>query len=948
MVESVAAGIFEPTDTCSRVDFRKITELNTKLKDVGMQLGKTLVFMKRTAFEALEMQRSILVGKAVVKIQAKVRQVNARASYLRDLRCIVVSQSMARVVVARRAIAVIKAKIVASMWVQRRWRGYQGREVLRKIKLDILQTKASTKLQSWCRVILAVGRFRDSIRCIIIAQSVARGYITRVDPDAMRESLILMQMELEKEALQKQLEEARQQEEAAEAAALQKQLEEEEEQAGKHPMLFCIATRQWSRVDQYLASDPSLASMKDYKDSTPLHYLFKVERDAGEKNMEKDTASRIRIAKDILALSDGIVKAEDLNGNTCIHIGAKYDDALPLIELVMAEHDKENELASSENGLQQYPLHVACCGNAAKNVEFFAKKFSGGICHTDKNGNSPLHLACFHKAGENVIRLLLDACDDLAKMMVLEKENNEGLYPLTIAVARDLCKETIELLVATKHAVLTKKDVFMAAEKDINPGSLEVLLENFTKVADFAKPLDSYGRHPLHIAVVSGVRIEGIELFLKYFPNATGVVDELSSKLPIELACESGADVGHVLLLLQKCFGATFKRALTFIASKTDDEFVDVLTSYLEESTQEHRLKCAVMRTGAKNSKLVSVSTPLCKQAFKTSLRYLGRYELSAIPVHRNEETGVELFRAVDYDIDGSDKRDVVLKFTQGMEAVEHEIYVRKKLDPKKVSAIHQTHATSTGFVITFENVTTLDELLTANGDSSGKIEHKKAVKWSFALGKCIEDLHKNNMAHGGINPKNVGVNRQGFWKLLSLGGIAAREAEAESEPQGNNDSPKRLNFGTIRNISPRKKDRFQIQSQQRQDMIDFAVIVARLFGVPLEEARTRNLSGKVQRRYKKAPMALLEGCFSQQITASYFVKAKYFARHILTAKAPSSTTSQSQKSKKPLRELNDENSVQSGQSHLKVLHSTKSDVTARTEGTNGSGGMIADIKGSF
>ena len=45
---------------------------------------------------------------------------------------------------------------------------------------------------------IAVTYFLGTITSIILVQKITRGYIVRVDPHAMRESLILRQLELEK------------------------------------------------------------------------------------------------------------------------------------------------------------------------------------------------------------------------------------------------------------------------------------------------------------------------------------------------------------------------------------------------------------------------------------------------------------------------------------------------------------------------------------------------------------------------------------------------------------------------------------------------------------------------------------------------------------------------------------------------------------------------------
>jgi hypothetical protein len=66
-----------------------------------------------------------------------------------------------------------------------------------------------------------------------------------------------------------------------------------------------------------------------------------------------------------------------------------------------------------------------------------------------------------------------------------------------------------------------------------------VLLEAFHGSVDHDLPNDSYGRHPLHIAIVNNADVQSIELLLKHFPYAVNTVDSMSGKLPIELAAEA-------------------------------------------------------------------------------------------------------------------------------------------------------------------------------------------------------------------------------------------------------------------------------------------------------------------------------------------------------------------------------------------------------------------------
>jgi hypothetical protein len=459
-------------------------------------------------------------------------------------------------------------------------------------------------------------------------------------------------------------------------------------------------------------------------------------------------------------------------------------------------------------------------------------------------------------------------------MLVLEQENSEGRTPLTIAIMAKAAFEVLEKLVEHQHSVLKATDVLFAIEKHLDIESLTLILENFSSGEEELK--DGYGRNIVHAGISSGAGEDVMELLVERYSKCCQESDPLTGKHCVELAHQSEATDKTLLLLLSNCAGSAFKTSITFIASKCNDARNGVLEEYLQASTQEHRLKCAVMRTGGRNSKLVTVSTPLAKQCFKTSLRYLGRYELSAVPVSRDEESGVEVFRAVDYGVGGgTEKVDVVLKFAKELAAVEDELYARKKLDNKFINRILDTFATSTGFVVSFPNATTLEELLEATPDGS-RVEDRKAVKWVYSIAKALASMHAAGIAHGELCEKNVGVTREGRWSLLSVGASVRKAREAalqdphsvyDDEAKARDDaesvvqamvakngtgkqplpfSPQRKNFGSVANRSPIRFQKFDNTEQLAKDIVDLGKIACRLFGVPQEAAKETTMTAKV------------------------------------------------------------------------------------------------------
>ncbi|GMI15155.1 hypothetical protein TrVE_jg7158 [Triparma verrucosa] len=904
LVETVAHFMFQPTDEMSMIDFRKLHKLNPKLQLVGLQLGKSLVFMKRNAFECLEKIRAAVIHEASALVQARIRAFLTRKAFLRTVASIVKAQSIARVQLARKIAAVARAKIFVACYVQRVGRGFMGRQRVYRIIRMRLEKAASTKIQAVARMFIATNYFIDSITDIIIAQSVVRGYIVRCDPASFKESLIAAQMEVEREELIHRANMAKAQEIEAEKRAIEVLEFEAAAAVGKTPLFFAIEGGDWPRVNTIIASEPESLEERGQRNETPLHALCRVELQGDEKLSEitKDMKARAGVLTTMVEMRSELLKEKDLGNDTALHVAARHGASAPLVQLLL----QAGSSALAVNALVQTPVHSAVIADADGNVKCLIEKCSRAASLCDVNRNNALALAILHQAGIESVTAILNGLDNLEGMLVLEQENNEGRTPLTIAIVAHASWDILEQMVIHKHAVLKASDVLIAIEKGLSIESLTLLLDN---IASDEELKDAYTRNVLHVAIASKATHEIIELLIQRFPECSQEIDPLTNKSCVELGHQNNLADITLLLLLSNCEGAVFKTAITFIASKTSDSRVAVLEDYLQASTQEHRLKCAVMRTGPRNAKLVTVSTAMAKQAFKTSLRYLGRFELSAVPVARNEETGIEIFRACDYGVDGGDKVDVVLKFSKELGVVEDELYARKKLDSKYVNSIRDTFATSTGFVVSFPNCTTLEELLMANPPGS-RVENRKAVKWLYAIAKALTSVHDSGIAHSELTTTNVGVTREGRWTLLSLGSSVRRAREAalqdqhtdfDTETQNADQlkaklkkviskagvgplplllSPPRKNFGSVKNRSPIRFAKFDPAESFSKDLEDLGKIGCRLFGVSEDEARESTMTSKISKKTRKAPVALLGKLLRAEVPASEVLTDDFFINH--------------------------------------------------------------------
>ena len=506
MIENVAQLIYEPREgEMSRVDFRKLHKLNPKLQMVGMQQGKTLVFMKRSAFEALEKLRAAVLFESAAAIQSTVRGMIVRVWYKGMMARVITCQSIARVKLARVVANRLRATLVVAKLSQTIVRGFLARCAAKRIREEIRREVAAVKLQSLARMFMAETAFIDAITDIIICQSVCRGYVVRADPEAFKESLIIAQMEIARKELEEKARVAKEAEVEAEKQAIALLEKEKAAEVGSTPLFFAISSSDWSRVTTLIASEPeSLNELHPANQQTPLHAICQVEYALNEKvkDIGKDLAARAKLIGTMFEMEPHLLSSKDSAGNTPLHVAAMCQRASPLIQILLQSAPDPAAAANSANNLLQNPIHTAVISGATENLRLLLGEGSRAASLCDINGNNALALAVLHKCEEKLVKTLLDSLDDLEKMLVFEQENGEGKYSLALAVGTLAEKEILELLVGHTHSVIKPKDVFLAIEKGLDIDSLKVLLACVKGL----EIRDGYNRNLLHAAIVSKVR----------------------------------------------------------------------------------------------------------------------------------------------------------------------------------------------------------------------------------------------------------------------------------------------------------------------------------------------------------------------------------------------------------------------------------------------------------
>jgi len=116
-----------------------------------------------------------------------------------------------------------------------------------------------------------------------------------------------------------------------------------------------------------------------------------------------------------------------------------------LIKFVLQIHEK-GATEIDENG--NSPLHIATRLPdivSAKSISYFVDSFPTSTLHQNKDGNTPLHVACLYHAPLDVLKVLLDESPDACLI-----QNKDGQTPLFIAIAVNSDIDVLRLLLRNK------------------------------------------------------------------------------------------------------------------------------------------------------------------------------------------------------------------------------------------------------------------------------------------------------------------------------------------------------------------------------------------------------------------------------------------------------------------------------------------------------------------
>lgn len=165
--------------------------------DVGIQVGKTKIFLRRDSYDFLEKLRSDKVASSAISIQSFARKIVYMRRYRWSCSCIMTIQCFVRQIQAK-SIVEEKRRQHNSVIIQRAWRRYVASNTLQSAKLIAIwmqthfrgnngrrkykalnQERRALQIQTQYRSYMAIKCFRRTIDSVLVIQCARRSYLSR-------------------------------------------------------------------------------------------------------------------------------------------------------------------------------------------------------------------------------------------------------------------------------------------------------------------------------------------------------------------------------------------------------------------------------------------------------------------------------------------------------------------------------------------------------------------------------------------------------------------------------------------------------------------------------------------------------------------------------------------------------------------------------------------------
>lgn len=535
---------------------------------VGIQLGKTKVFLRHHAFNALEILRSRKQGEASTKIQAAYRMYFSKATYKRMCYSALVLQCCFRSFIARNKLQYLRESKTAII-IQSAWKGYRKYKIYSNIRYvtawcqrfhrgniararvnEILLDNRAIFIQSWWRMVMVLSRYKA---LHVIAFNVQQLFRSQKAKRILRQLKIeakdVSRVTMERDALKEELAFWKAKEETwrsnvtyEEVQSLREEIKrkdqqiidlkkekvyspntvshsfttEKDDELERLKREMCAKDNEITKLKQKLEELQDIAQEKEYmtmRTTRPVNLL--------------DVQSIIKTpspehTNETWSPSSASLQPRCLNFDTPIHtaIRAADDDALS-VAVTNAEDISNDINRVGHDG--KSPLHLAVLNSNISSAQFLLKNHS--VANTqDNDGNTPLHYA----ESSEMVRVLLETGNAnpnipneagvCAIHVVVRRRDVESTkllinHRVNVNVADDSNWWTPLHLISQPIGDQLSKEEIQSRTIDIAQALLSVQIPSTVEI-DY---MDKDGNTPLHHAAVLSSHHAGdlISLFLR-------------------------------------------------------------------------------------------------------------------------------------------------------------------------------------------------------------------------------------------------------------------------------------------------------------------------------------------------------------------------------------------------------------------------------------------------
>ena len=416
-----------------------------------------------------------------------------------------------------------------------------------------------------------------------------------------------------------------------------------------HDLFAYINDDNWYMVEKMLHKNPMLVQETDPEaGELPLH-----------KIAEHASAWTLLIDM-ILTLYPKAVVHKDDSGALPIHHAAKANN-LTALEIIYESY-RNGAKEADESGL--FPIHVAAEHGSVECVKYLISQNPESVNSLTSGGSSlPLHLACKNYSSVGVVTSL---CRTTLKFSLASRQDENGELPLHLLLR---CGEKADV-VAVKTLLTCHMEAIAARDKNgdvplhialkhqCKPAVIETLLSHFpgSSIA-----IDGEGHSPLHLALSHSAADETNVSLISYAPQLVTARDDVTGKLPIQIATENELSLFIVYRLLKLDMPIDLKERVqvcliphhyswNHILLEVGDRYYQVVSKILQQCTQPQVLALAHVENSQGDIALAN-ATPICRHEIRVMLRLFNTLELvKQRPAFTNAASDTEIFFALRYE----------------------------------------------------------------------------------------------------------------------------------------------------------------------------------------------------------------------------------------------------------------------------------------------------------